>query len=52
MRLARAGAAVQNDVALIGNEGAAGEITDQTLVDWRPGEVEVVDVSPAAAWRR
>jgi hypothetical protein len=31
-------------IALIGDEGSAGEITDQALVDGRSGEVEVVDV--------
>ena len=44
MRLAGAGAADQHDVALLGEEVAAGEIADQRLVDRRAGEVEVVDV--------
>jgi hypothetical protein len=33
MRLAGSGAADQDDVALLGNEGPAGEVTDQSLVD-------------------
>ena len=44
MGLARAGASDQDDIALIGSEGSAGKIADQTLVDGRAGEVEVVDV--------
>ena len=43
-RLAGAGAADQHDVALLGEEVAAGEIAHQGLVDRRAGEVEVVDV--------
>lgn len=39
-----AGAADQDDIALIGNEGSASEIADQAIVDRRAGEVEVVDV--------
>ena len=42
--LARAGAADQHDVALLGNEAAAGEVPDQVLVDRRPIEDELVDV--------
>lgn len=44
MGLARAGASDQDDVTLIGGKGSAGKIADQTLVDGRAGEVEVVDV--------
>jgi hypothetical protein len=38
------GAADQNDIALLGDEAAAGEIIDQRLVDWRAVELEVGDV--------
>ena len=34
----------QHDIALIGDEGAAGEIADQGFVDRRVDEVEVPDV--------
>src|SRR5690606_28742370 len=44
MRLAGAGAADQDDIALIGDESAAGKIADQGFVDRSAGEVEVVDV--------
>ena len=44
MGLAGAGAADQHDVALLGEEAAAGEVADQRLVDRRAVEVEVVDV--------
>ena len=43
-RLAGAGSADEHGVALLGEEGAGGEIADQRLVDRRAGEVEVVDV--------
>ena len=44
MRLARAGSANQDDIALLRDEGSAGEIADEILVDWRVVEGEVVDV--------
>jgi hypothetical protein len=44
MRLAGACPADQNDIALIGDEGAAGEVADQALVDRRAGKIEVIDV--------
>ena len=44
MGFARACAADQDDIALIGNEGSASEIADQAVVDGPAGEVEVVDV--------
>jgi hypothetical protein len=44
MGLAGACATDKDDVALISNEGPAGEIADQAVVDGRAGEVEVVDV--------
>ena len=44
MGLAGAGAADQHDVALLGEEAAAGEVAHQRLVDRRAVEVEVVDV--------
>ena len=44
MGFARAGSADQDDIALLGDEGAAGEIAHQALVDWRVLEREVVDV--------
>ena len=43
-RLARAGAADQHDVALVGEEVAAGEVAHQGLVDRRAVEGEVVDI--------
>src|SRR4029078_3025404 len=44
MRLASSSSADQNDVALLGDEAAAGEIIDQGLVDRRDIELEVFDV--------
>ena len=44
MGLAGAGANDQHDVALLGDESAAGEIVDERLVDRRAIELEVVDV--------
>ena len=44
MRLAGAGSADQDDIALLGDEAAAGEIAHQRLVDRRALEGEVVDV--------
>ena len=44
MGLAGSGAADQDDVALLGDEAAAGEIAHQALVDRRVLEGEVVDV--------
>src|SRR6185312_12606069 len=44
MRLPGPGAADEDGIALIGDEGAGGEITDQRLVDGGVGEVEVVDI--------
>ena len=44
MRLARTGAADQDDVALLGDEVATGEITHQALVDRSSLEGEVIDV--------
>jgi hypothetical protein len=37
-------AADQHDVALLGDEPAAGEVAHQVLVDWRAFEDEVVDI--------
>src|SRR4029078_8542705 len=44
MRLASSSSADQNDVALLGDEAAAGEIIDQGVVDRRAMEREVFDV--------
>ncbi len=44
MGLAGTGAADQNDIALLGDEAAAGEIIDEGLVDRCAIELEVVDV--------
>ena len=41
MRFAGSGAADQDDIALIGDEGATGKIVDQARVDRGAGEVEV-----------
>ncbi|KAK0348480.1 hypothetical protein LTR94_037079, partial [Friedmanniomyces endolithicus] len=40
VRLARAGAADQNGIALAGEERAGGKITDQALVDRRRSKIE------------
>jgi len=44
MRFAGSGAADQNDVALIGDEGAGGKVVDQARIDRGAGEVEVVQI--------
>jgi hypothetical protein len=44
MRLACAGPADQDDVALLGDESAAGQIAHESLVDRRILEGEVFDV--------
>src|SRR4029077_7310615 len=44
MGLAGPGTADQHDVALLGDEAAAGEIVDERLVDRRAVELEVGDV--------
>ena len=44
MRLAGAGSTDQHGIALFGQKGAARQIADQHLIDWRAGEVEVPDV--------
>ena len=44
MGLAGSGSADQHDVALLGDEAAAGEVFDQGLVDGRAGELEVGQV--------
>src|SRR6202167_4317671 len=44
MRLARAGSTDQDDVALLGDELAAGEVAHEILVDRRALELEVVDI--------
>jgi hypothetical protein len=44
MRLTGAGPADQDDIALLRDEAAAGEIAHQALVDWRALELEAVDV--------
>jgi hypothetical protein len=44
MRFARSGPADQHDVALLGDEVAAGVIAHQTLVDRCAFELETIDV--------
>lgn len=44
-------AAYQDDVALVGDEVAGGQVLDQTFVDWRAGEVELLDVLGQASAR-
>jgi hypothetical protein len=44
MGFAGAGAADQHDIALLGDEAAAGEVIDQRSVDRRAFELEVLDV--------
>src|SRR5271166_2864486 len=44
MRLARPGSTDEDDVALLGDEAAAGQIAHESLVDRRGFECEVVDV--------
>ena len=52
MGLAGARSADQDDVALLGDEAAAGEIIDKRLVDRRAVELEVVRCPwQAATWR-
>ena len=49
MGFARSGSADQDDIALLGDEPAAGEIANQVLVDRRAFEDEVTDV---LGWRQ
>src|SRR3979490_2559823 len=44
MRLASSGSPDQHDIALLGDEAAAGEIIDEGLFDRRAVELEVLDV--------
>ena len=44
MRFAGSGAADQHDIALIGDEGAGCEVSDQARIDWRVGEVKVIQI--------
>src|SRR5579872_4442035 len=44
MRLARPGSSDEDDVALLDDEAAAGEVAHNGFVDWRVFEEEVVDV--------
>ena len=44
MRLSRSGSPYKHGVALLGDEAAAGEITNEPLVDRRAFEHEVVEV--------
>ena len=44
MRLACAGSADQDDVALLGDEAAAGQVAHESLIDRRVLKGEVVDV--------
>jgi hypothetical protein len=44
MRFAGSRAAGEDDIALLGDEAAAGKIARQSFVDGRAVEVEVVDV--------
>jgi hypothetical protein len=44
MRLAGSGATDEDGVALVGDEGSAGQLADQRLVDRRAIELEVLDV--------
>ena len=44
MGFARAGAADEHDVALLGDEAAAGEIVDERLIDRCASELEVIEV--------
>lgn len=47
-----AGAADQHDVALLGDEAAAGEVIDERLVDWRASRTgSPRGPWPAVAWR-
>lgn len=52
MALACSRAADENDVALVGDEGAGGQFPHQGFIDGRVGKVEVVDVPwQVAAWQ-
>jgi len=44
MRFAGSGAADQHHIALIGDEGAGCEVSDQARIDWRVGEVKVIQI--------
>ena len=44
MRLARAGSADEDDIALLDDEAATGEVAHESLIDRRAFEAEVVDV--------
>src|SRR5689334_8876700 len=44
MGLAGAGSANQDDIAMLSDEAASGEIVDEGLIDWRPLELEVVEI--------
>ena len=44
VRFAGSGAADQDDIALIGDEGAGGKVMDQARIDRCAGEVEVVQI--------
>ena len=52
MRFAGAGAADQHGVALLGEEGAGGEIADQAFVDRRAGKGEAVEILGSRRSRR
>ena len=44
MGLAGAGPADQDDIAVLGDEAASGEVADEGLIDRRPLELEVVEI--------
>ena len=44
MRFTGSGAADEHDIALIGDEAAGCVIADQASIDWRVGEVKVVEI--------
>lgn len=52
MRFARFGSTDKDDVALLGNEGAAGEIAHQSFIDRRIFEGEVVNILGERQLRR
>ncbi len=44
MRLACAGASDEDEIALLDDEGSAGQVAHESFVDWRVLEGEVLDV--------
>ncbi len=52
MRLARPGAADKDDLALVGEEAATGEVTDKCFIDRRLSEQEALELLGVREIRR